>query len=65
MLLVTFHASAVARNEAYAAGADGFLAKYDFSDEVETILEKWKADRAGRAEGVKLRRIQPDARSRI
>jgi DNA-binding NarL/FixJ family response regulator len=45
VLLVTFHASATARNEAFAAGADGFLAKGDFSDEFEAILETWKIDR--------------------
>ena len=38
VLLVTFHASAAARDEAHAAGADAFLAKYDFSDEIEAIL---------------------------
>jgi DNA-binding NarL/FixJ family response regulator len=45
VLIVTFHASAAARDEAFAAGADGFVAKYDFSDEVESILEKWRAGR--------------------
>jgi hypothetical protein len=49
VLLVTFHASAAARDEAYAAGADGFLAKGDFSDEFDAILEVWKTDRPGRA----------------
>jgi DNA-binding NarL/FixJ family response regulator len=49
VLLVTFHASAAARDQAYAAGADGFLAKYDFSDEIEAILEQWGAARPGRA----------------
>jgi DNA-binding response OmpR family regulator len=48
VLLVTFHASATARAEAFAAGADGFLAKGDFSDEIEAILEVWKTDRPGR-----------------
>ena len=52
VLLVTFHASATARDEAYAAGADGLLAKGDFSDEFEAILEAWKTDRPGRGEGV-------------
>jgi CheY-like chemotaxis protein len=42
VLLVTFHASVTARDEAYAAGADGFLAKGDFSDEIEAILEQWR-----------------------
>ena len=52
ILLVTFHATATARDEAYAAGADGFLAKGDFSDEIEAILEAWKTNRPGRADGV-------------
>lgn len=45
VLLVTFHASAAARDEAQAAGADGFLAKGDFSDEIEAILEEWRGPR--------------------
>ena len=49
VVIVTFHASAAARDEAYAAGADGFLAKGDFSDELEVILEAWRTDRPGRA----------------
>lgn len=49
VIVVTFHASAAARDEAYAAGADGFLAKGDFSDEFDAILEFWKTDRSGRA----------------
>jgi DNA-binding NarL/FixJ family response regulator len=49
VLLVAFHASAAARDEAHAAGADGFLAKGDFSDEFDAILEAWKTDRPGRA----------------
>jgi two-component system chemotaxis response regulator CheB len=52
VLLVTFHASAAAREEAYAAGADGFLAKGDFNDEIEAILEVWKTERPGRGERV-------------
>jgi len=72
VLLVTFHASAAARAEAYAAGADGFLAKYDFSDEIEAILEEWRVvlpgrdgqpgrdGRPGRAEGVRT----PETRAR-
>jgi DNA-binding NarL/FixJ family response regulator len=52
VLLVTFHASAAARDEASAAGADGFLAKYDFSDELEAILETWRAEGAERADRV-------------
>jgi len=48
VLLVTFHASAAARDEAYAAGADGFLAKGDFNDEIEAILESWRTARPRR-----------------
>jgi DNA-binding NarL/FixJ family response regulator len=47
VVVVTFHASAAARDEAYAAGADGFLAKGDFSDEFDALLEFWKIDRPG------------------
>ena len=43
VVIVTFHASAAARDEAFAAGADAFVAKYDFSDEIESILERWRA----------------------
>jgi len=52
VLLVTFHASAAARDEAYAAGADGFLAKGDFNDEIEAILESWRTNRPSRQSGV-------------
>ena len=52
VLIVSFHASATVRNEAFAAGADGFLAKGDFSDEFEAILAAWKIERPGRAGGV-------------
>ena len=45
VVVVTFHASAAARDEALAAGADGFLAKGDFSDGLDAILEAWRADR--------------------
>jgi len=44
VLLVTFYPSVAARNEAFAAGADAFLAKDDFSDEIESILERWHAE---------------------
>jgi CheY-like chemotaxis protein len=47
VVIVTFLASAAAREEAFAAGADGFLAKGDFSDELEAILETWRTDRPG------------------
>jgi len=49
VLLVTFHASAAARDEAHAAGADAFLAKYDFSDEIEAILEELRGARRSAA----------------
>jgi len=52
VLLVTFHASAAARDEAYAAGADGFLAKGDFNDEIEAILESWRTARPRRTRDV-------------
>jgi DNA-binding NarL/FixJ family response regulator len=59
VLLVTFHASAAARDEAHAAGADGFLAKYDFSDGFEAILERWRA--AGAVKPGRIRtRTTPD-----
>ena len=45
ILMVTFHATAAARSEAFAAGADGFLAKYDFSDEIELVLSEVRAAR--------------------
>ena len=41
VVVVTFHASVAARDEAFVAGADGFLAKGDFSDELEAMLEAW------------------------
>jgi len=52
VVVVTFHASAAARDEAFAAGADGFLAKGDFSDEFDAMLEMWKTERPGRADRV-------------
>ena len=52
VVVVTFHASAAARDEAFVAGADGFLAKDDFSDGLEAILEAWKTERPGRAGSV-------------
>lgn len=55
VLLVTFHASATARDEAHAAGADGLLAKGNFNDEIEAILEEWSAPRPDRAEGLRTR----------
>jgi DNA-binding NarL/FixJ family response regulator len=52
VVIVTFYASAAARDEAYAAGADGFLAKGDFSDEFEAFLEAWRIGPPGRREQV-------------
>ena len=65
VLLVTFHASAAARDEAHAAGADGFLAKGNFSDELEAILEDWRVPSPGRPEGLRFRarRARPESRS--
>jgi len=57
VLLVTFHASAAAREEALAAGADGLLAKGNFSDEIEAILNEWRAERPGSG-----RRLKPRER---
>ena len=45
VLLVTFHATAAARDEAHAAGADALLSKGTFSDEIEAFLEAWRARR--------------------
>jgi DNA-binding NarL/FixJ family response regulator len=44
VVIVTFHANAAARDEAFAAGADGFLAKPEFSDELEALLSVWRND---------------------
>jgi DNA-binding NarL/FixJ family response regulator len=44
VVIVTFHASAAARDEAFAAGADGFLAKAEFSDELDALLSVWRND---------------------
>jgi CheY-like chemotaxis protein len=47
VVLVTFHASAAARERALAVGADGFLAKQHFTDGIEALLAGWED--AGRA----------------
>ena len=52
VVIVTFYASAAARDEAFVAGADGFLAKGDFSDGLEAILETWRTERPGHSAGV-------------
>lgn len=52
VVIVTLYASAAARDEAFVAGADAFLAKGDFSDGLEAILETWKTERPGQAAGV-------------
>jgi DNA-binding NarL/FixJ family response regulator len=44
VVIVTFHASVAARDEAFAAGADGFLAKAEFSDELDALLRVWRND---------------------
>jgi two-component system, NarL family, nitrate/nitrite response regulator NarL len=64
VILVTFHASATARDEAFAAGADGFLAKGDFNDEIELILEAWKTERPGSRGRVKTPAIPARRESR-
>jgi CheY-like chemotaxis protein len=63
VLLVTFHASAAAREEAYLAGADGFLAKGDFSDEIEAILEEWRAPERSPRLRTRARRARRESRS--
>jgi CheY-like chemotaxis protein len=45
VVIVTTHASAASREEAIAAGADGYLAKDSFSGELDAYLEQWKTDR--------------------
>ena len=65
VVIVTFHASAAAREEALAAGADAFVAKYDFSDEIESILETWRAglassDERGKTPSAPARRVLRD-----
>ncbi len=44
VVIVTFHANAAAREEAFAAGADGFLSKPEFSDELDALLRVWRND---------------------
>jgi len=48
VVLLTFHASAAAREEALVAGADGFLAKQDFTDGFEALLAGWAEAGVGR-----------------
>jgi CheY-like chemotaxis protein len=60
VVINTFYASAAARDEAFVAGADGFLAKGDFSDGLEAILEGWRTERPGRAASV----TTPEKRAR-
>jgi DNA-binding NarL/FixJ family response regulator len=55
VLLVTFHASAAARDEAVASGADGFLAKYDLIDGFDALLAEWRRGGGVRARSVKTR----------
>lgn len=51
VVLVTFHANAAAREEAHAMGADGFLAKQDFTDGFEALLAGWAEGGVGRVWG--------------
>lgn len=53
VVIVTFHASAAARDEALAAGADGFLAKAEFSDELDALLRVWRNDPPSLADRVR------------
>ena len=53
VVIVTFHASAAARDEALAAGADGFLAKADFSDGLDALLRVWQNDPPSLADRVR------------
>ena len=52
VVIVTLHASAAARDAAFRAGADGFLAKADFSDGLDALVEAWNTDPPGRADRV-------------
>lgn len=52
VVLVTFHASAAAREEARAVGADALLATPDFTDGLEAMLEEWAKGKLGAAERV-------------
>lgn len=48
VVLMTFHDSEAARNEAWAAGADGFLAKADVTSSLLDLARDLVAGRAGR-----------------
>ena len=39
VVILTFHATQAARQEAWAAGADGFVSKSDVSDELGRVIE--------------------------
>lgn len=49
VILTTFHVSEAARHEAWAAGADGFLAKADVTQRFMKVVEEMLAGRAGRS----------------
>ena len=44
VVMLTFHASQVARQEAWAAGADGFVSKADVSDALHRVIGELLAD---------------------
>jgi CheY-like chemotaxis protein len=47
VVILTFHATQVARQEAWAAGADGFVAKADVSEELHRVIGELLTDRHG------------------
>jgi CheY-like chemotaxis protein len=47
VVILTFHATQVARQEAWAAGADGFVAKADVSEELHRVIGELLSDRRG------------------
>jgi DNA-binding NarL/FixJ family response regulator len=65
VVIVTTHASAASRDEAIAAGADGFLARVSFRSELDEYLEKWKTDRPAGEAGLKnpARPTPPESRT--
>lgn len=61
VVMLTFHASQVARQEAWAAGADGFVSKSEVHDELRRVIDRLLAARRG-ASNV---RVNPEARERL
>ena len=47
VVMLTFHATQVARQEAWAAGADGFVAKADVSEELHRVIDELLVDHRG------------------